>query len=343
MADPRFHPLPEPRRLGDIAEFVACDLQGGDPQSLIIGIAALDKAGPQELSFLDNKKYLDAARQTRAAAVFIKPELADALPEGCARLLTDDPYRTYAIAALAAYGVRDPRDEAGIHPGAHVDPEASLGEGCSIDAGAVIRPGAMLGARCRIEPNAVIGRNVSLGDDTIIGPGASLSHCMVGSRVIIHAGVRIGQDGFGFAMGPKGHVKVPQLGRVIIEDDVEIGANSTIDRGSGQDTVIGRGCKVDNLVMIAHNVRLGPGCVIVAQSGISGSAQLGTGVVLAAQSGVTGHLEIGDGAVFAARSAIIRDMPGGETYGGAPAVPVRQWRRQMAAWHRLTREKGHKG
>jgi UDP-3-O-[3-hydroxymyristoyl] glucosamine N-acyltransferase len=173
----------------------------------------------------------------------------------------------------------------------------------------------------------------------VIGPGATLNHCLVGDRVIIHAGVRIGQDGFGFALGKRGHLKVPQIGRVLIGDDVEIGANTTIDRGSGPDTVIGRGCKIDNLVMIAHNVRLGEDCVVVAQCGISGSTAIGDASVLAAQVGITGHLTVGPRVQLAARSAVIRDLPGGQTYGGTPAVPIRQWRRQIAAIMRLGRRK----
>jgi UDP-3-O-[3-hydroxymyristoyl] glucosamine N-acyltransferase len=196
-----------------------------------------------------------------------------------------------------------------------------LGEGCEIGAGAVIEAGTELGPSCRV------------------GAGATLSHCLIGERVVLHAGVRIGQDGFGLALDRGGHVKVPQLGRVLIEDDVEIGADTTIDRGSGPDTVVGRGCKIDNLVMIAHNVRLGAGCVVVAQSGISGSTRIDAGSILAAQVGITGHLTIGPQVQLAARTAVTRDLAGGGTYGGVPAVPIGQWRRQVAAIRRLGRRK----
>jgi UDP-3-O-[3-hydroxymyristoyl] glucosamine N-acyltransferase len=345
MADPRFFRAREPMGLGEVARLGGAALEGGDPDRPIRGVAPLDRAEGDEVTFLDNRRYLDDARATRAAACLIRPELADHLPAAVARLLTAAPYHAYARIAAAFYPEAaapspDEPPAAGIAEGAVVDREARLGPGCAIAPGAVIEAGAELGPRCRIGANAVIGRGVVLGADCVVGPGATLGHTIAGSRVVIHAGVRIGGDGFGFALGPQGHLKVPQLGRVVIEDDVEIGANSTVDRGSGPDTVIGRGSKIDNLVMIAHNVRLGPNCVIVAQTGISGSTEIGAGSVLAAQVGVTGHLTIGPGVQLAARSAVIRDLPGGQTYGGAPAIPVGEWRRQMAAISRLGKRKG---
>jgi UDP-3-O-[3-hydroxymyristoyl] glucosamine N-acyltransferase len=274
----------------------------------------------------------------------IREAHAGRLPGDVARLLTATPYHGYARIAAAFYpdaAAPDPDHPpvAELAPGALLDAGATLGEGCRVAVGAVVEAGARLGARCRIAANAVIGEGVVLGSDCVIGPGATLNHCLVGDRVIIHAGVRIGQDGFGFALGERGHLKVPQIGRVLIGDDVEIGANTTIDRGSGPDTVIGRGCKIDNLVMIAHNVRLGEDCVVVAQCGISGSTAIGDASVLAAQVGITGHLTVGPRVQLAARSAVIRDLPGGQTYGGTPAVPIRQWRRQIAAIMRLGRRK----
>jgi UDP-3-O-[3-hydroxymyristoyl] glucosamine N-acyltransferase len=345
MADPRFFQARGPFPLGEVARLGGATLEGGDPERRITGVAPLGVAGGDQVTFLDNRRYLGEARTSRAAACLIRPEEAEALPAGMARLLTAQPYHAYARVAAAFHpeaagptASEPPIPE--IAAGALVDPEARIGPGCAIGPGAVIEAGAELGPRCRIGATAVIGRGVVLGADCLVGPGATLSHTIAGSRVVIHAGARIGQDGFGFALGAEGHLKVPQLGRVVIEDDVEIGANSTIDRGSGPDTVIGRGAKIDNLVMIAHNVHLGPGCVIVAQSGISGSTEIGAGSVLAAQVGVTGHLTIGPGVQLAARSAVIRDLPGGQTYGGAPAIPVAEWRRQMAAISRLGKRKG---
>jgi UDP-3-O-[3-hydroxymyristoyl] glucosamine N-acyltransferase len=344
MADARFFRVAGPFPLAALAALAGAELIGGDPDALIHDVGALDQATPDQVTFLDNPKYLELAESTGAAACLIRPAHAGRLPAPVARLLTAEPYHAYARVAAAFHpdaAAPDARHApiAGIASAAVIDPVAQIGPGCEVAAGAVVERAAELGPRCRIAANAVIGAGVVVGADGVIGAGATLSHCLVGDRVVIHAGARIGQDGFGFALGADGHLKVPQLGRVLIGDDVEIGANTTIDRGSGPDTVIGRGCKIDNLVMIAHNVRLGDGCVVVAQSGISGSTTVGAGSILAAQVGVTGHLTIGPGVQLAARSAVIRDLPGGATYGGAPAIPVGEWRRQMAAIMRLGRRK----
>lgn len=345
MADARFFRPRGPFALGDLAKLADAQLVGGDPDQPIQDVAPLDGASSDHITFLDNPRYASEARRTKAAACLVRPDAADALPAAIARLITDEPYRGYAAIAghfhpsAAAPGADHPPAPE-ISPAAQIATGAKVGAGCRIAAGAVIEAEAEIGPRSRIEANAVISAGVTLGADCIVGPGATLSHCHVGARVVIHAGARIGQDGFGFAVADEGAFKVPQVGRVIIDDDVEIGANSTIDRGSSGDTIIGRGCKIDNLVMIAHNVRLGPHCVVVAQCGISGSTQVGAGSILAAQVGITGHLTIGPEVRLAARSAVIRDLPGHATYGGAPAIPIRQWRRQMAAISRLSRKRG---
>ena len=336
MPDPRFFKAAGPFTVEELARATGADAAPGtDPDVRLHDVAPLDTAGPQHLSFLDNRKYLDAFSTSSAGACFVHPDHAGRAPGGMALLLTRTPYKAYALAAQAFYPV--PRPAGRVHPAAIVDPSATIGEVCDIAAGAVVEAGVRLGRRCRIAANAVIGENVEIGDDCTIGAGASLSHCLVGNRVVLYPGVRIGQDGFGFAMDPVAHVRVPQLGRVIVEDDVEIGANSTIDRGAGPDTVIGRGSMIDNLVQIGHNVRLGSGCVIVAQAGISGSTKLDHHVVLAAQAGIAGHLTIGPGVRIAAQSGVMKDVSAGQEVCGSPAVPIKQFFRQVATLTRISR------
>ena len=257
-----------------------------------------------------------------------------------ALLLSDQPYRSYALAAQAFYpdSVRssDTYGEPGkICEGAHVHSSARLGDEVTVEPGAVVSAGAEIGSGTVIASGAIIGKNVTIGRNSYIGPAASVAFAHVGDRVIIHAGVRIGQDGFGFAMGLPTHEKIPQLGRVIIQDDVEVGANTTIDRGAGPDTIIGAGTKIDNLVQIGHNVVIGQGCIIVAQCGISGSTELGDYVALGARAGLIGHLKIGDGVQIAGRSSVIHNIPAGARWGGTPAKPVREWQRELIAIQRL--------
>jgi UDP-3-O-[3-hydroxymyristoyl] glucosamine N-acyltransferase len=338
MADPRFFRRAGPFTLQQLAELTGAELSpGADPALLLNDVAALDAAGEGQVSFLDNKKYVEAFSRSRASACLVHPSMAPRAPAGMALLLSGDPYRAYAMVAQAFYPV--PPVEASIAPNAYVDSSAKLSQPVQVDPGAYVGPNAEIGAGTRIGPNAVIGEGVVLGENCTIGANASVSHALVGNRVSIYAGVRIGQDGFGFAMGPKGHLKVPQLGRVVIEDDVEIGANATIDRGAGPDTVIGAGSKIDNLVQIAHNVRLGRGCVIVSQVGISGSTKLGDFVVAAGQAGITGHLTIGSGAQIAAQSGVMRDIGPGEKVGGSPATPITEWLRQSALLAKMARKK----
>jgi UDP-3-O-[3-hydroxymyristoyl] glucosamine N-acyltransferase len=339
MPDPRFHRRGAPLALGDLAARIGATLSGAaEPARLIADVAPLQRAGPDELSFLDNARYLEAFRASRAGACIIAAAHAAQAPAGMALLLSEKPYRAYALAAAALYP--DPAPAPFIAPSAVIDGSAQIGAGCRIEPGAVIGPRAELGARVAIGPNAVIGAGVVIGADSVIGAGASLSHALVGARVRIYPGARIGQDGFGFAPDPAGHVKVPQLGRVVIGDDVEIGANTTIDRGSGPDTVIGAGSFIDNLVQIGHNVELGRGCVIAAQVGISGSTRLGDFVFLGGQVGLAGHLSLGSGARLAAQSGLMHDVPPGATWGGYPALPIRDWHRQTIALAKLTKRSG---
>jgi UDP-3-O-[3-hydroxymyristoyl] glucosamine N-acyltransferase len=339
LADPRFFANAGPFALADLAARGGAELRNAaDPQARVADVAPLEVAGPEHLSFLDNKKYVDAFAASQAGACLVRAEFTDKAPAAMALLITDDPYRAYAKIASAFY----PRPilTPGVAQTASVHPSAILGAGCQVDPGAVIGERAEIGERCHIGANAVIGPGVKIGNDGRIGPLSSIGFALIGERVYIHPGVRIGQDGFGFAMGPQGHLTVPQLGRVVIHDDVEIGANSTIDRGAGPDTVIGIGCKIDKLVQIGHNVQLGRGCVLVSQVGISGSTKLGDFVIAAGQAGLTGHLQIGSGARIGAQAGVMRDIPAGETVGGSPAVPITQWLRQSAELSRLVRKKG---
>lgn len=342
MVDNRFHAEAGPFTLGEIAEMTGAELWGSvDPSRSFLDVGTLDGGGPQDVAFLENRRYVDGFRSSGAGACLVAPAFIDQAPKGMALLVTQRPRRAYA--RLARRFHPEELFPAGVHAAAAVDPTARLGEGVSVAAGAVIEAGAEIGNGARIDANAVIGPAVRIGERTRIGAGASVSHALIGARCYIYPGARIGQPGFGFEMDDEGPFLVPQLGRVIVEDDVEIGANTTVDRGSNADTVIGRGSMIDNLVQIGHNVVLGRGCIIVAQVGISGSTRLGDRVVLAGQVGVAGHLEIGSNVQVAAMSGVNRSLPGGAAYGGAPAVPVREWRRQIAAWKRLGQGKSDPG
>jgi UDP-3-O-[3-hydroxymyristoyl] glucosamine N-acyltransferase len=338
MADPRFFTVAGPFTLERLAEIAEASLApGADPAAELADVAPLESAGPRDIGFLDNRKYASAFEASKAGACVVAPEMADRAPPGMQLLLSPDPYRSYARIALAFYPVAAP--EPWVAPTAWIDPTAIVAADCRIEPGAVIGARAEIGRRCRIGANAVIGAGVVIGEDGIVGANATVSHAVIGRRVNIYPGARIGQDGFGFAMGPQGHLKVPQLGTVRIGDAVEIGANATIDRGAGPDTLIGDGCMIDNLVQIGHNVQLGRGCVIVAQVGISGSTRMGDFVAAGGQAGITGHLKIGSGARIAAQSGVMRDIAPGETVGGSPAVPMSDWLRQVAVLGKMARKK----
>jgi len=338
MADPRFFHRKGPFSVKDIAELTgATPVNAPDAERRFDDVAPLQIADSTILSFFDNRKYIDAFVGSHAGACFVRPEFADRAPKNMVLFTTDDPYRAYAKAATAYY----PFDTGNgvISDRAVIDPTAKLGDGVQIDACAVIGANCEIGDGTIIASNAVIGDGVVIGSGCKVGAGATISHSLIGNLCLIYPGARIGQDGFGFAMGPQGHAKVPQLGRVVIGNDVEVGSNATIDRGAGPDTVIGNGCRIDNLVQIGHNVELGMGCVIVSQVGISGSTKLGNFVVLAGQAGITGHLEIGDGAKVAAQSGVMKNIGPGETVGGSPAVPVMDYHKQTVALSRLIRKK----
>ena len=339
MADPRFFQNAGPFTLARLAELSGAEMAAGaDGERSFDDVAPLDAAGATQFSFLDNRRYADQFAMSGAGGCVVHPALAAKAPQGMALLLSADPYRAYAAIAAAFYP--EPEYAAAVHPRAVVDDTARLGPGCRVEAGAVIGARVELGANCHIGPNAVIGDGVVMGNGCRLGACASVNHAIIGHRVSLYAGVRVGQDGFGFAMGPQGHRKVPQLGRVVIEDDVEIGANSTIDRGAGPDTVIGQGTKIDNLVQIAHNVRIGRHCVIVSQVGISGSTRIDDFVAIGGQAGLTGHLRVGTGAKIAAQSGVMRDVEAGTTMCGSPSLPMTEYWRQQAVLGQIARKKG---
>jgi UDP-3-O-[3-hydroxymyristoyl] glucosamine N-acyltransferase len=329
--DPRFFGPAAPQCLAAIA--AAAGAAPPDADLLLDGLAPLEAAGPRDLSFLDNRRYADALARTRAGAVIVHPEMADRVPPGTMPLATPEPYAGWARAAALFYPAPPPTP--GIHPtavvalGAQVDPSAEVGPH------AVVQEGAEIGARCRIGPGAVIGHAVALGPDCRIGAHASLSHALLGARVYVYPGARIGQDGFGFAATASGFVTVPQLGRVILGDDVEVGANTTIDRGALRDTVLGAGTRLDNLVQIGHGVRLGRGCVVVAQVGVAGSTDIGDFVRIGGQAAIAGHLRVGRGAQIGAQAGVMSEVADGAVLVGSPAQPRQLFFRQVALLKRL--------
>lgn len=326
-------------RLADLAGLVGATLIRGDPEAIIRGAAPLEAATDGDLSFLDNPKYVRHLAETRAAACLCQGKYSARVPGHVAILETASPYAAYGAYLADAYpsallptGAFGP--SSGLLQGT-VHQNAILEEDVSVEPGAVVGPRAEIGRGTTIAAGAVIGEAVAIGRDCYVGPGVTVQHALIGNRVFLYPGVRIGQDGFGYAMGPKGHAKVAQIGRVIIQDDVEIGANTTIDRGANRDTVIGEGTKIDNQVQIGHNVEIGRHCVIVSQVGISGSARLGDFVAIGGQTGVNGHVTIGDGAQIAAVSVVHADVPPGVRWGGAPARPVKEWLREVTALRKL--------
>ena len=348
MADPVFF---EPaRRLSAGEMATATDAVLADPSHALIEIRCIASAAASRqgaLVYVEGKRHAAHLAKTHAAAVLCRREMVEMVKPGVAVLITTQPQQAFVTAAKLLYpqAMRPPAmsGETGISSRALISDSARIEPGAIIEAGAVIGPGESVGAGTIVAPGAVIGPGCQIGRDGYVGAGASVQYALIGNRVILYGGVRIGQDGFGYIPGPQGPEKIPQIGRVIIQDDVEIGANSAVDRGALGDTIIGEGTKIDNLAQIAHNVRIGRCCIIAGQCGISGSATVGDFVILGGGAGLRDHVSVGRGAQIAARSGVMNDVPPGEKWAGAPAQPVRSFFREVAALRALTNARDEKG
>ena len=316
--------------LGDLAGKLGGDLDG-DPEVTVSGVGPLNTAGPDQVSFLANPKYESSLGTTSAAGVIVSRE---AQAPSLNLIRVDDPYLGFAMAMELFYS--EPYEVMGISDDAFIHQEARIGDEPSIHPFAVVCRGARIGSRVTLMPGAYVGPGVTVGDDTTIHPNVVLEKgVQVGNNVIIHAGTVVGSDGFGFAREGDRYKKIIHAGTVRIEDDVEIGAGCTIDRAVMGETVIGQGSKLDNLIQIGHNVKLGPNCILVAQAGVAGSSELQDNVTMAGQSGVAGHLKVGSGAVVMGKASVFKDVPPGAQVAGTPAIDVRDWRKSSAVFARL--------
>jgi UDP-3-O-[3-hydroxymyristoyl] glucosamine N-acyltransferase len=327
--------------VGEIASLTGAQASAGARlEDRITSIAPLDRAEASDLSFLDSARFADDLPSTRAGACLVSERFEKRIPSGLNVLLARDPYRAFVTVARhlyhAALRPSSPYETSGIDPSATVHPTAKLEPGAIVDPGVVIGPRAVIGAGTVIGANAVIGADVQVGRDCSIGAGSTIIHTLIGNNVICHPGCHIGQDGFRYLSGKEGHVKVPQIGCVIIHDHVEIGAGAAIDRGGLNDTIIGEGTKIDNLVHIAHNVTVGRHCIITGQCGLAGSVTVGDYVMFGGQAGVADHLTIGDRAMIGAKSGVISDVPAGEKWLGYPAWPGREFLRAMTLLRKMT-------
>jgi UDP-3-O-[3-hydroxymyristoyl] glucosamine N-acyltransferase len=339
--DPRFFEALGPVTLGELAELTGSAREPSRDDFEVVAAAVLDSADGQAVSFLRDKRMADTARATSAGACFVTANDVGLLPDGCRAIVTPAPQAAWAIAAQRLHR---PRQIDANAPFVH--PDAMLEEGVSIGHGAVIGAGAQIGAGTQIGAHAVIGPGVAIGRRCEIGPAAAIGFALIGNAVHISASVVIGEAGFGVAAGPRGLIDIPQLGRVIIQDGVSIGAHTCIDRGAFDDTVVGENTKIDNLVQIAHNVVIGRNCAIAGHCGLSGSAVVGDGVQMGGRVGLADHVVIGAGAQLAASAGVMHNVPAGERWSGIPARPALQFFREVAWVTKSARRKpkaGHYG
>lgn len=320
--------------LRDIADRLQCGLEG-DGDVDIVGVASILQAQPGDLTFVANVRYLPQLATTRASAVILGPARGAARRVPCAVLRTDDPYSAFARAvSLFAPGTPPAR---GVDALSAVASDAAIGADVSIGPFVTVGAGAAIGARTIVHPNVVIGPGARIGDDCVIHSHASIrERVVVGHRVTLHNGVVVGSDGYGFARQKDGtHLKIPQHGDVVIEDDVEIGANSTIDRPAVGETRVGAGTKIDNLVHVAHGVAIGRRVLLAAQVGIAGSTTIGDDVMMAGQTGVAGHISVGDKAIVGAKSAVLQSVEAGALVTGSPAFAHADWRKASVVFRHL--------
>ena len=341
MTEPRFFPEPVPLSVAEVAEVTGAVPASSREDIRITGVASLERAGAADASYLESRRHRALLNDTQAAVCFVKAGDASLVPATTLALVVAEPHRAFTQLArhLFPSALRPrPIGVAGeVSDKAHVDPSARLEDGVTVEPFALVGAGAEVGAGTIIGPGAVVGPGVRIGRNAVVSAGVTVTHALLGDRVVIHPGVRIGQDGFGFVPGARGHLKIPQTGRVVLQDDVEIGANSTVDRGSNRDTVIGEGTKVDNLVQIGHNVVIGRHCLIAGNVGIAGSVTIGDLVMIGGGVGIKDNVSIGNGARIAGASAVGSDIPAGETWGGYPAMPVMEWQQERKAFYRLVR------
>ena len=338
MIDSRFFAKPKALSLEDICHHLGIDIpEGAHKNRMFDNVSVLEKAGDSEISCYHNSKYLEDLKKTKAGLCLVASEAALYVPKSTICLIVDHPYRCFGVIASLFYPSKsngqDVSDRSFVHP------TAKIGRNCVIGAFSVIEADVFIGDDCFIGNHCVIQKGTVMGNGCHFESHITISHAILGNHVYIKPGARIGQPGFGFHMDEKGHFDIPQLGRVIVGDHVHIGANTTIDRGSFADTIIGNGVRIDNLVQIAHNVEVGDNSVLVAQVGIAGSTKLGKFVIAAGQVGIAGHLKIGNEVKIAAQSGLMRDIGDKETVAGSPAVPVRDWHKQTIALQKLIKNK----
>ncbi|WP_122465498.1 UDP-3-O-(3-hydroxymyristoyl)glucosamine N-acyltransferase [Brevundimonas lutea] len=335
MPDARFFDSLPSLTVADLAARTGCEVVR-DSEVLIAGVAPLGSAGPDAVAFLGDRKHVAALADTGAGAVILHPDMAERAPQDAAVLTSREPQAAWARASLLLHRARELDSTSGVHPEARLEPDVMVA------AGAVIGAGAEIGRGTRIGANTVIGPGVAIGRDCRIGANVTIGFALIGDRVTLMAGVRIGEPGFGATVSSQGPIDIPQLGRVILQDNVTVGANSCIDRGAYDDTVIGENTKIDNLVMVGHNCRIGRNNLMAANTGISGSVTSGDNVIFGGKAGIADHLAIGEGARVAAGAGVLQNIPAGETWSGYPARPLRQFLRETIWVSKQASRKGAK-